>query len=79
MVIEVADTTLKYDTEKKLPRYARFGITEVWIVDLNNRMIEVHSHPDKGFYCRIARYHKGQQIRSTIIADLLVDVDAVME
>jgi Putative restriction endonuclease len=30
LIIEVADTTLEYDRETKLPRYARAGIPEVY-------------------------------------------------
>jgi Uma2 family endonuclease len=34
LVIEVAETTLSYDREKKLPLYANAGVPEVWIVDV---------------------------------------------
>lgn len=34
LVIEVSDTTWRYDRYKKVPLYARQGIPEVWIVDL---------------------------------------------
>jgi len=36
LLIEVSDTTLRYDREVKLPLYALAGILEVWIVDLQN-------------------------------------------
>jgi hypothetical protein len=39
LVIEVADTSLHYDREIKLPLYARHGIPEVWLVDLLNNRI----------------------------------------
>ena len=35
LIIEVADTSLAYDRSVKLPLYARAGIAEVWLVDLN--------------------------------------------
>lgn len=34
LVIEVSDTTWRYDRMKKLPFYASRGIPEVWLVDL---------------------------------------------
>ena len=34
LVVEVADTSLRYDRETKLPLYAAAGIPEAWIVDL---------------------------------------------
>jgi hypothetical protein len=39
LVIEVADTSLHYDREIKIPLYARHGISEVWLVDLLNNRI----------------------------------------
>ncbi|MGH8531321.1 MAG: Uma2 family endonuclease [Gammaproteobacteria bacterium] len=41
LIIEVADTSLAYDRDVKLPLYARHGIPEVWIVDLENRCLQV--------------------------------------
>src|ERR1700730_3657390 len=34
LIVEVGDTTLRYDREVKVPLYAARGISEVWIVDL---------------------------------------------
>ncbi|MEY2429573.1 MAG: hypothetical protein QOJ40_2458 [Verrucomicrobiota bacterium] len=45
LLIEVSDSTLGYDLEEKLPAYGRAGISEVWIVNLNNETIEVYREP----------------------------------
>jgi Uma2 family endonuclease len=50
LLVEVADTTLCYDREVKLPRYAEAGIPELWIVDLIGRRIEVCRDPSGGVY-----------------------------
>jgi Uma2 family endonuclease len=50
LLIEVADASLLYDRLKKLPRYARAGIEEVWIVNLNNREVEVYRRPSPDGY-----------------------------
>lgn len=42
-VVEVSDTTLSYDRNVKLPLYARAGILETWVVDLQDRKVEVHA------------------------------------
>ena len=39
LIIEVADTSLRYDREIKIPLYARHGIPEVWLVDLVNERL----------------------------------------
>ena len=46
LLIEVADSTVRYDRTRKLPLYARHGIPEVWLIDLNARVAEVHRQPD---------------------------------
>jgi len=46
LVIEVADSSLDRDRNVKLPSYARAGIVCYWIVNLIDRQIEVHTHPD---------------------------------
>jgi Uma2 family endonuclease len=45
LVVEVADTSLGFDRDVKLPRYAEAGIAEAWLVDLSSGIIEVHSGP----------------------------------
>jgi len=35
LLVEVADLSIKYDREVKIPLYAAAGIPEVWLVDLN--------------------------------------------
>lgn len=50
LLIEVADTSLHYDRTRKLPLYARHGIPEVWLIDLNARIAEVHRQPVGDYY-----------------------------
>jgi len=54
MVVEVGDATLDFDRTEKLPRYARAGIPEAWLVDLTNDRIDVHTQPGPAGYgaCR---------------------------
>lgn len=46
LLVEVADSSLGYDRSIKLPLYARHGIAEVWILNLQDRVIEIHREPD---------------------------------
>jgi Uma2 family endonuclease len=45
LVVEVADTTLAHDRERKASLYARAGIAEYWIVNLLDRRLEVYRDP----------------------------------
>ncbi len=46
LAIEVSDSTLKFDREKKLPEYARSSIGEVWILNLAEAQLEVYREPN---------------------------------
>ena len=45
LAIEISDTTLQTDRDVKTHIYARAGIEEYWIVDLNARRVEVRREP----------------------------------
>lgn len=46
LIVEVADSTARYDREIKLPLYARHGVGEVWIVDLEAALLCVYRQPE---------------------------------
>jgi Uma2 family endonuclease len=50
LLIEVAETSLEYDRTKKLPAYARGLIPEVWIVNLEDAVLEVYREPNPTGY-----------------------------
>jgi len=45
LVVEISDSTLRYDQTKKLNLYAEAGISNYWIVNLLARQLEVYSQP----------------------------------
>jgi len=50
LLVEVADTTLRTDLGRKARIYASGGVSEYWVVDLNNRVLYVHRSPERGTY-----------------------------
>lgn len=50
LVIEVSDATLRKDLHVKTPLYARHGVPEVWIVDLENDGIRFYRTSKGGKY-----------------------------
>ena len=50
LIVEVADSSVDYDREVKLPIYAAAGIPEFWLVDLNMRQIEAYEKPTNDLY-----------------------------
>lgn len=53
LVIEVSDTTLAFDRSRKAELYAHAGVPEYWVLDLNRRLLIVHSGTDGVEYRRI--------------------------
>ena len=78
LLIEVSDTTLRYDRGIKLPLYARAGIREVWIVDLPGQAIERHTDPPGDHYRHTERVGKGEELAPLALPGLSLRVDEVL-
>ena len=50
LVIEVADTTLAFDLDVKVPLYAAAGIPEAWVIEAPSRRTLVFRRPVNGRY-----------------------------
>ena len=59
LVVEVMESSQDYDREIKLPLYARYGVCEVWLVDLEGRAVEVYRKPSAGGYREVRRVTPG--------------------
>ncbi len=85
LVVEVADSSLIFDRTVKAAVYARGGIADYWIVNLIDRLLEVHRAPERSGeaprgwrYAAIEKHRAGDQVaplahpdRLVAIADLL--------
>ncbi|HYP21663.1 MAG TPA: Uma2 family endonuclease [Chloroflexia bacterium] len=78
LAVEVSDTTLIKDRRLKLPLYAQAGIPEVWIVNIQQERIEVHSQPEDGAYKSVRRLRRGQSVPVPGFAEAKIKVDDVL-
>jgi Uma2 family endonuclease len=78
LVIEVADTSLRYDRDVKLPLYAACGVPEAWIVDLRAGAIEVATQPSGKGYGRVARAVPGDVLTPAAVTSVSVPVGRVL-
>lgn len=78
LLVEVSDSTLAYDKNVKLPRYARAGVVEVWIVDLAGRQVEVHSDPSLEGYRASRAFGPGERVSSPAVKELSLPVDEIL-
>jgi Uma2 family endonuclease len=62
LVVEVADTTLRFDRSRKRAAYARSGVREYWIINLLHRQIEVYRDPAGARYRSVTVYGEQEAI-----------------
>ena len=74
LLIEVADTTLGYDRATKLHLYAKFGIPESWIVNLQSKCIEVYRDPTVDGYAKRIEFHLQDSVSPLVLPKLSVAV-----
>jgi Uma2 family endonuclease len=59
LVVEVSDSTLAFDLDRKVPLYAKGGVTEVWVIDVNARVVDVFRQPGSNGYGFVTRRSAG--------------------
>lgn len=50
LVVEISDSTLRYDLDVKVSLYARHGVPEVWMIDLRHQVLRFYRLPVDGTY-----------------------------
>lgn len=78
LLVEVADSSLAYDQQVKIPLYARAGVPEVWLIDLIQNRITVCRDPSDGVYTTQTNLVAGDRLRLVAFADVVLDVAQVL-
>lgn len=78
LLVEVMQSSADYDRQVKLPLYARFGIPEVWLLDLPGDRLEVHRDPGPEGYRRVATVARGERVRALLVPELELDPVALL-
>jgi Uma2 family endonuclease len=77
LVIEVSESSLAYDRGTKLSLYVRFGVPEVWIVDLLGAAVEVYREPTEGAYASRERLTDGP-LAPALVPGATIDVAGLL-
>ena len=77
LIVEVADATLRNDLSVKARVYARHGVPEYWVVDVENRMIHQMWSPSGDTYGDARNVAFGDRILAITIATLAVETDTL--
>ena len=78
LVIEVSDTTFRYDRNRKLPLYAKYGVQEVWIEDLKKDVILVFRDLADSEYSTSLVFRPGDSISLSAFPDVLFKVEDLL-
>ena len=78
LLIEVANITLRYDREIKIPLYAERGICEVLLVDMNGECVEVDRQPMENRYGGMVRLRRGDRLGIEAFSDVEFAVDEIL-
>jgi Uma2 family endonuclease len=74
LIVEVADSSLRKDRLIKARLYARAGVPEYWIVNLDKHVVEVHRAPDGDRYARVTTHASDETIRPEAFDDIAVRI-----
>jgi Uma2 family endonuclease len=78
LIVEVADTSVEYDRQVKVPLYARAGVVEVWLVDLSQETIEIFVRPVSGEYQSSRIVSRGETIEPQSVPRLSLNAEDIL-
>jgi Uma2 family endonuclease len=78
LLVELSESSLAYDRGTKLALFAKFGVPEVWIVDLLGVAIEVYREPAGDAYAPKERLTPGS-LEPVLARGITIDVGALLK
>lgn len=74
LIVEVAEASLDYDRDVKVPLYARHNIPEVWLLDVAGRCLTVYRAPGPDGYGEQRRIGSAESIWPALLPAAVVDL-----
>lgn len=78
LLVEVADSSLSVDRTIKAQLYAESNVPEYWVVNVRDRIVEVHTDIVRGAYTHVRPYRTGEEIALQRFSDVVIAVDDVL-
>ena len=79
LLVDVADSSLRFDKNVKLPLYARAGIAETWIVDLGRRALDAYREPAGDAYGSMRTYGPGDRVSLALMPEIGLSLAGVFD
>lgn len=75
LVVELAASSLNKDLGIKAKLYARAGIPDYWVVEIEARTIVVHRDPDRDRYTSVRRFDSAASVQALLVPEVVVCLD----
>ena len=74
LIVEVADTSLRFERTRKVRLYAAAGISEYWVVGVEREWVEVYRAPEGEAYRDVRRVQRGDTVAPLSFPDVVIAV-----
>lgn len=78
LLVEVSDSTLRFDRTQKMRLYAAHNIPEYWIVNLIEDSLEVHRQPRDGDYLQKTVLGKTDSLNLEALPEVCIEVATIL-
>jgi Uma2 family endonuclease len=78
LIVEVADSRIKFDGEIKVALYGENNVVEVWLVDINEQCLEVYRQPICSIYQEVQKLKRREFLSVQRFSDINIQVDEIL-
>ena len=75
LIIEVADSSQRYDLGEKAMLYAQAGITDYWVVDIESQTVYQHREPTADGYSIVRKFERSEKLSPLFRSDVELSLD----
>jgi Uma2 family endonuclease len=79
LIVEVSESSLRYDVQVKAPLYARHGVPEYWIIDLKGRQVTFFRSPESGQYADVSSTDAPGVVSPAALPEVQIDLAHVLD
>jgi Uma2 family endonuclease len=79
LIVEVSDSSLRFDRDVKVPLYSRHQVPEVWLLDLSHDRIHFFRAPRDGVYTDVSFMDNPTVVALSALPEIRVDLSGLFE
>ncbi len=76
LVVEIADSSITYDTKVKTPLYSQHNIPEVWLINVSDHIVQIFQQPENGDY-QLSDNHQSGNLSPSRSSSIVLDLDTL--